>query len=111
MVMVDISPKALRFARLAAEEQPDFAADPHVAVLKREEELFIASLKTSTESRPKYVEISKETAYFCLKAISSFVESKNQVFSDQWDGNDFEFMKSVANNMQKRLGLINVIPS
>lgn len=112
--MIDIAPKALRFARLAALEVPFLARNPQVLVIKNEERNFTSSLESGEKASRSYIRISEETAAFCLKAMSSLLEKssvqsnvkqENGIKSSQWDDNDIEYLSNVMVSLDQQLSL------
>ena len=99
--MIDISPKALRFARLAAERQTAFASDPQIALIKRKEDSF--RQKDSRNRVERYVKISETTAVFCIRAMSALLETPEQFESSEWDGNDFVFLQAASKSLHQQL--------
>lgn len=94
--MVEISPKALRFARLAAEQEPSLTRDPRFDVMRREERDY----RTGTR---RYVLVSEDTADFCLQAVSALLEREDRLAALDWDGNDVLFMEAVVTSLRKQL--------
>jgi hypothetical protein len=99
--MIDISPKALRFARLAAEQQAAFASDPQIAVIKSKESCF--TQKSRPERVGHYVKISEKTADFCLRAVTALLQDPIVFESSEWDGNDFAFMSAATKSLRDQL--------
>ena len=97
--MIEIAPKALRFARLAALEQASLADSPIVRLMCDEEKSFVSSL--GSHSTQKYIKISDEIAAFCVFAIASFL--KGREISEEWDGNDFAMMSDLARSLSEQL--------
>lgn len=98
--MIELSPKALRFACLVAEEQPGLSDDPHIQDIRRGE--LSHSAKARTDSA-KYISISDETARFCLNAIERFLQSHDIGSSPDWDGNDLQFLESIKEHLSRSL--------
>lgn len=99
--MIDISPKALRFARLAAEQQPAFSSDPQIAIIKRDEDNF--ARKESRDRVGQYVKISEPTADFCFRALTALLENRGEFESSDWDGNDFVLMSAAAKSLREQI--------
>lgn len=99
--MIDIAPKALRFARLAAEQRSAFADDPQVAVIRRQEETLWPG--PSGHGVRRYVGISETTAAFCVCVITAFLERPSRFQSPDWDGNDFTFLQATAKSLREQL--------
>lgn len=102
--MIEITPKALRFARLAAERQIAFRADPLVETLLWKE--------ASVESRPhevrRRVELSVDAALFCLRAVEALLARPELFSTDEWDGNDYAFLQAFARSLEQQLSAVRV---
>ena len=94
--MVEISPKALRFARLAAEQEPSLAHDPRFDVMRSEE-------RDHRPGRQRYVLLSEDTADFCLQAVSALLEREDRLAALDWDGNDVLFMEAIVTSLREQL--------
>ncbi len=99
--MIDISPKALRFARLAAEQQPAFSGDAQIAAIERDEASF--SRRDSADRIGRSIQVSERTAEFCLRVVTAFLERPDRFASDEWDGNDFAFLQAASGSLREQL--------
>ncbi|WP_158807927.1 hypothetical protein [Beijerinckia sp. L45] len=103
--MIELSLKALRFARLVAEQQSAFADDQHVKDL-RQDAVYQSSGSPAGSERPmRYVSISDDTALFCLKAIETFLQGHNFSASSDWDGNDLQYLEGIKGHLARSLAL------
>ena len=103
---IEISPKALRFARLAAEEQPAFSNDPRVLVMRHKEEAF--QRRDSSDHLQQHMKVSEDEATFCMQALQSMLGTPTRFESCDWDGNDFAFMQTVVDSLNEQLSRANV---
>ena len=103
--MIDISPKALRFARLAAEQQPAFAGDPQIAIVEQDEASF--RQKDSGDRLGRCVEISDRTADFCLRVVTALLEQPGRFETSEWDGNDYVFLQAATRSLREQLARSN----
>lgn len=99
--MIEISPKALRYVRLAAGQQPAFAGDPEIAVIERDESAF--RQKAAGLRLERYIEISERTADFCLRVSQALLDQPSRSCSDEWDGNDFAFLQAATKSLRQQL--------
>jgi hypothetical protein len=93
--MIELSPKALRFARLVAEMQQHGTADGRVYELRR--------LETQhAGSAGRYLSIPDDLARFCLHSIRSFLLNAIEPNED-WDSNDIAFLTSISDDLSDNL--------
>lgn len=97
---IKISSKALRFARLAAEEHPAFSHDPRVLAIERKEKV---QRRDSSDRLQRYVDVSEDEATFCVQAMTSLLETPGRFDSSDWDGNDYAFMQSVVVSLREQI--------
>lgn len=102
--MIELSPKALRYARLAAEEHHLESDAARIEEIRRAERDHMSRLREGVQDVARYLPVSDDLARFCLKSFRSVLQ-KPVLPDGDWDGNDLLFLETVSSYLSRSLSV------